>query len=443
MSLQQLLDDGAQAVELAKSLGADEAKVRVSRSSYTELTRRDGKIELAQESRSLGASVALMVDGRYSSHSTSDLRPDALRAFLSRAVEATRYLEPDPHRALPDLDAMGGLSPEVLEADDSSQAEIEPEDRRKWVADLEQATLDAGAQAPVRSISAYMWDGRTESTVVCSNGYSNGWAHTSLGHGATVSLEDTDGRLPEAYAFYGTRHRSDLPDYQSVANDAISRAKARLGSRPCESCRTTLLLENRSVSRILGVLLSPLGGTAVYEKRSCLAEKLGQQIAPKNFNIYDDPTIPRAAGSRPYDGDGYTALPRPIVKDGELQLFFLNLYNSRRMKMERTTGGSSNLVMAPGERSPLEIARSLPKAIRIEGFLGGNANPTSGDFSFGIHGTLLEHGEPVQSLSEMNISGNLFELLDNYVESANDCWGFGAWRVPTLRFDNIQFSGTS
>ena len=135
MSLKQLLDDGAKAIELAKSLGAEEAKVRVSRSSYTELTRRDGKIELAQESRSLGASVALMVDGRYSSHSTSDLRPDALREFLGRAVDATRYLEPDPHRVLPDLEAMGGLSPESLEADDPSQAEIEPADRRKWVAE--------------------------------------------------------------------------------------------------------------------------------------------------------------------------------------------------------------------------------------------------------------------------------------------------------------------
>ena len=113
------------------------------------------------------------------------------------------------------------------------------------------------------------------------------------------------------------------------------------------------------------------------------------------------------------------------------------------MGMNPTTGGSSNLVMQPGARSPSEIARSLPQAIRVEGFLGGNANPTSGDFSYGIHGTLLEHGEPVQSLSEMNISGNLFELLDHYVEAANDPWGFGSWRVPTLRFDDIQFSGSS
>jgi PmbA protein len=173
-----------------------------------------------------------------------------------------------------------------------------------------------------------------------------------------------------------------------------------------------------------------------------LAEKLGEKIAPSHFSLYDDPTLPRASGSQPYDGDGFKASPRAIVQDGVLQLFFLNLYNARRMGAEPTTGGSSNLVLPPGSRSPLEIAQELPEAIRVEGFLGGNANATSGDFSFGINGTLLRHGEPVQSLSEMNISGNLFELLDHYIEAANDSWAYGAWRVPTLRFDDIQFSGS-
>ena len=121
MSVEELQEKGAQAIELAQSLGAEQVKVRLSRSSYTELTRRDGKIELAQESRSLGASVALLVDGRYSSHGTSDLRPEALREFLGRAVDATRFLEPDTDRVLPQLEDMGSLEAESLEADDSAQ----------------------------------------------------------------------------------------------------------------------------------------------------------------------------------------------------------------------------------------------------------------------------------------------------------------------------------
>ncbi|MEC8422562.1 MAG: DNA gyrase modulator, partial [Myxococcota bacterium] len=94
-------------VEIATKLGAEETTARVSKGSWTELQRRDGKVEKAQESRSLSAGVSLMVEGRYSSHSTSDLRPDALQGFLERAVAATRFLEPDPARALPDLGQMG------------------------------------------------------------------------------------------------------------------------------------------------------------------------------------------------------------------------------------------------------------------------------------------------------------------------------------------------
>ena len=75
-------------------------------------------------------------------------------------------------------------------------------------------------------------------------------------------------------------------------------------------------------------------------------------------------------------------------------------------------------------------------------FLGGNSNHTTGDFSFGITGALFEKGEFVQGLSEMNVSGNLFSLLESWSESANDTWTFGSYRMPSLIFEDIQFSGT-
>ena len=211
----------------------------------------------------------------------------------------------------PDLE-QGGLSPESLEADDPSQAEIEPADRRKWVADLEQATLDSSAQDPVRSISAYMWDGRTESTVICSNGYSNGWAHTSLGHGATVSLEDADGRLPEAYAFYGTRHRTDLPGFESVAQDAMARARARLGSRPCESCRTTLLLENRSVSRF-SVSCCLLWAGQRFMKSAAVWRKTGQTNRAQAFQYLRRPNHPSSRRESSLRWRRVCAQRRPIA----------------------------------------------------------------------------------------------------------------------------------
>ena len=48
----------------------------------------------------------------------------------------------------------------------------------------------------------------------------------------------------------------------------------------------------------------------------------------------------------------------------------------------------------------------------------------------------------VQNLSEMNVSGNLLELMASFEEAANDPWLFASYRVPTLAFTGVQFSGS-
>jgi PmbA protein len=435
-----LEDSARQIVALAGQLGAEECTARISQGSWTELQRRDGKVEKAQESRSLSASVSLMVDGRFSAHSSSDLRPEALRAFLERAVAATRFLEPDPDRRLPDLALMGTADVD-LDPFDPTQADLSPDQRRGAVEALEQRCIERAAHLTTRSITSFGWDGVSRSALVTSHGFRSEWASTSFGLGASISLEDEGGKLPEGWTSYQARHHEDLPPVDEIAQDLAERGGARLGSGPMASGRFPMLLDCRVVGRLLHVLLAPLSGTSIYERRSCLSEKLGEKIAAAAFSLHDDPLIPRAAGSQPHDGDGLPASPRSIVEDGVLKTFFINVYNSRRLGVPVTTGGASNLVIAPGPASPTALVSGLGKVIRVEGFLGGNSNAATGDFSFGIQGALLEDGVRTRALSEMNVSGNLFELMERYVAPADDVWTHGTWRVPSLLFDDIQFSG--
>ena len=123
-------------------------------------------------------------------------------------------------------------------------------------------------------------------------------------------------------------------------------------------------------------------------------------------------------------------------------MYFINQYNARRLNVAPTTGSSSNLVIPPSNNSPEDLIRSLPKVISVEGFLGGNTNPITGDFSFGIHGRYFENGTYVQGVSEMNISGNLFELLEKFQTAANDVWTYSSYHMPSLLFDDMQFSGS-
>lgn len=136
------------------------------------------------------------------------------------------------------------------------------------------------------------------------------------------------------------------------------------------------------------------------------------------------------------------AKPRTIIEDGVLRSYYVDVFHGRRLGMEPTTGGRTNWVLPAGERSWQDLAKAFPKAILVTGFLGGNANSTTGDFSFGIRGRLLEHGEPTKALSEMNVSGNVLTVFHKLSALADDPWAFSSVRSPTLVFEDVSFSGT-
>lgn len=438
-----LLHIGRGILEQARALGADEVSLSVSRSTEVSLTRREGKLEQAQQATSLGVSLAILVDDRYSSHSTSDLRPEPLRGFLERAIAATRALEPEEERRQPPVELCGrGATEAQLDLHDPAWVEWTAEARREQIETLEAAVDALPERGRIKSATVHLGDSSGEGARVMSNGFEAEHRSTGFGMGVEITLEEPNGRRPEAYSWYSSTHLGDLPDLHTLPREAWERGAQRLGSGPMASGRYPMLLENHAVGRILGVLGGPLSGSELHQGRSCLAGKLGERIASDKLTILDEPLIPRGLGSRAWDGDGLRAIPRTIVENGVLRNYYINTYYSRKLKMPPTTGGRSNWVVPPGGRSREAILAELPHAIVVTGFLGGNSNGLTGDFSFGIQGLYLEYGVVKAHLSEMNVSGNLFELLGNYAEAANDVWTWGGMRSPSLLFDGVQFSGT-
>lgn len=426
----------------ARAMGADEATVVVGRGTEISLTQRAGKLEQATQASSLSASLSLLVDERYSAHSTSDLRPAAVEAFLARAIAATRVLEPEPERRQPPVELCGRFTPEaVLDRFDPAWEALSAEARREQVERIE-AAVDALPQRDrIISATAYLGDSIGESARVMSNGFEGVGCGTGFGHGVEMTLRDEDGRRPEAMSYFSATHLSDLPSVDHVVGEAWTRAAQRLGSGPAPSGRYPMLLKNHAVGRILGVLGGPLSGSELHQGRSFLAGKKGSRIASEKLTILDDPTIPRGLGSRGWDGDGLYAKPFPVIRDGVLENYYINVYYGRKLGMEPTTGGRSNWVVPAGARGPDAMLRELDRCIVVTGFLGGNSNGLTGDFSFGVQGLLVERGEVVKHLSEMNVSGNIREVLESFAEAADDTWTWSGLRSPSLLFEDIQFSG--
>ncbi|TVQ93433.1 MAG: TldD/PmbA family protein [Deltaproteobacteria bacterium] len=441
--MSELLDLAHQAVQQALSLGADEAAVTVSAGSHATLTRRDGKVEQATEATTRGLSLSLFVDERSSVHSTSDLRPEALKVFMERAIQATRLLEPDPERRQPERERCGrGASEAELAQNDPDWERVTPEQRAARALALEQAVTAIQDDRVISSSTSYA-DGSSLDARVLSNGFADEHESSGFSMGAELTLDEGNGKRPEASAWYGARFYRDLPDPDEVAQEVIERAQERIGAAPHKSGRYPMILANRAAGRILGLLGAPLSGSSLYERRSCLDGKLGERIGSEHLTLLDDPTVPRGLGSRPFDGDALIATPRTIIEGGVLKSYYLGVYYARKLEMAPTTGGRSNWVVPAGERSWQDHARELGgEAILVNGFLGGNANPITGDFSFGIRGVLLEDGQPVRSVAEMNVSGNLLQIFHKLVARGDDPWPWSANLVPTLIFDDVDFSGT-
>jgi PmbA protein len=159
------------------------------------------------------------------------------------------------------------------------------------------------------------------------------------------------------------------------------------------------------------------------------------------MSIIDDPFIVSGRGSRLYDSEGLATQRRNIVEGGVLKSYFIDTYYGKKLEMEPTTGETTNLVFEPGEKDLAGLLGDIGYGIFVTGFNGGNSNGSTGDFSYGIEGFLVENGKLTQPVSEMNITGNFREMWNNLVAVGNDVYTGSSWRLPSLVFDKVSFSG--
>ena len=104
-------------------------------------------------------------------------------------------------------------------------------------------------------------------------------------------------------------------------------------------------------------------------------------------------------------------------------------------------GSASNRVVKLGKRDLAAILKGAGKGIYVSSWLGGNADPTTLDFSLGARGHVIDKSGAAEPIGEMNVTGNLATLFAALVEVGNDPWAPSSVLVPTLVFEDVQFSG--
>lgn len=440
-------------IAFACANGADSARVNLNKSSIDGCNMLNGELDKVTHAADRSVYLYLYVDGKYGTFSTNMLEKDKLEDFILKAIDMVKMLGEDACRKLPDpsrteKNAKTGrelnLYDEAIEHTDSDSRLAKAEAMSIWKG------FNATKEYSLISEECEYSESYDDSITIDSQGFEGRHTESTFSFFAEVTIQDKEGNRYSGY-WWDTSFRNSDADPSACSRKALERAVAQIGPQPRRSGHTRMVVDSSVASRLVAPVLNALNGSALQQKMSFLDGTLGQKVFSEGMTLMDLPRTAGRNGSRMYDSEGVSTKDAPVIKDGVVCQYFINTYNAAKMGIEPTVEDASRPCLMPymkgKELAAEEISVSLKdilqyckNGILVTGFNGGNTNPVTGDFSFGIEGFAFSKGKITHPVREMLITGNLKDLWNSLIAAGTDARPSSRWQIPTIAFENVSFS---
>ncbi|GAB4469683.1 MAG: metalloprotease PmbA [Burkholderiaceae bacterium] len=401
------------ALDHAKALGATDASSEVSESVGLSVTTRKMKVETIEHTRDKGLAVTVYIGKRRGHASTSDFSPQAVRQAVEAAHNIARYTAEDEAAGLPD-EADLERAPRDLDLfhpwDLDADAAIEIARR------CEQAAFDVSPQI-VNSEGANVFTSSGHFVLANTRGFVAGYPYSRHSISVAPIAKGRDGGMQRDDWYSSTRVPGELAAAEAIGAYAARRALARLAARKLATRQCPILFEAPLACGLLGNFVQAASGGALYRKASFLVDALGAPLFAGHVSIHEDPFVPRALGSSPFDEEGVRGLQRDVVAGGVLSGYFLSSYSARKLGMKTTgnAGGAHNLELRSTRTAPGDdfeaMLRKLGTGLLVTELIGQGVNYVTGDYSRGACGFWVEGGAIAYPVEEITIAGNLREMF--------------------------------
>lgn len=443
---------GERVVSKAKAAGADVAEATINEGAHLSAKVRLGEPELVEEAGSRSLGLRVIRDQCVAVTYTSDLSEQGLSALVADALELADLSHPDEFAGPPEASLLSRRDQHPdLQLFDPEVQSIDAKAALAMAIAAEKTALDSDPRLQ-KSEGATFTRQAGASALVTSGGFVGGSRGTYASLYVNPVAVDTDGKLRSGSHWSARRHLSELEDPEAVGREAAKRTLAKLGARKVPTCEVPVIFDPDAARSMLGLLAGCITGGTVWRKSSYLAEREGTQVASDLVTVVDDPLIPRAPGSRPFDGEGLLTQRRVVVDAGVLKTYLLDSYSARKLGRSSTgnaTRGSSggvgasttNFVLQPGSESAEALIKGTDRAFYVTDMMGFGFTAITGDFSRGASGFWVEGGERSFPVEEVTISQNLDQILKGIDAVANDLELRTSVSAPTLRVASMTLAG--
>ncbi|MGZ4115175.1 MAG: TldD/PmbA family protein [Actinomycetota bacterium] len=455
-------DLASEILRAARVRGGSFAELFVEERVSVSIRLDDGKVEELTSGLDRGAGVRVARGTSYGYAFSNRLDRDA----LLRAAEAAAAAIPDDGPG--DVADLRELQPPVVHRVKEPADAVAAADKVAW---LREADETARAFAPdVRQVTASYGDSVQRVLIATSDGRFVQEERPRVRLVVQV-VAGRDGVIQTGFhgpaALAGIEFiRANPPS--EVATVAARRAVTMLDSGPAPAGEMPVVL----APGMGGVLFHeavghPLEADIVDKEASVYRGKVGQQVASSLVNGVDDATVPNGWGSFSFDDEGTPAQRTVLFEEGVLRGMLYDRLRAEKDGVPSTGNGRRQSYASPpiarmtntyilnGSSKPDDILSSTERGVFVTALGGGQTNPASGDFVFGVsEGFLIENGRVGKPVRGANLIGRAMEVMSSVDAVADD---FGTWQgicgkdgqsapvdsgSPTLRIARITVGGT-
>jgi TldD protein len=449
-------------LEAALSGGGEFAEVYAEDRRARTLTLDDGKVEDLVSGRDVGAGVRVLRGSQtayaYTNVLTRDALVEAARVAAAGVRGQDRATVADLRTVSPPITHPARIDP--FRADGSALVEL--------VREAEEAAR--ATSGTVRQVTVRYADSSREVLLANSEG------HRSVQHPVRTRLvaqvvAARDGVIQTGFDGPGASVGHELFEEHPpgrIGREAARQAVAMLDSIPAPAGEFPVVLGPGGG----GVLFHEACGHGmeadiVAKDASVYRGRRGQQIGTPIFTGVDDATTPGGWGSFGFDDEGAPAQRTVLFEGGVCTDYMSDRIRAVQLGLPSTGNGRrqsyahvpiprmTNSYILPGDDDPDEIVRSVQHGVYCRQLGGGQVDPASGDFVFGVtEAYFISNGEIGQALRGANLVGDgptaigrIDALGTDFDTREGICGKDGqgvpvAFGTPTLRISRITVGGT-
>jgi PmbA protein len=447
VSASRLEEAAANAVQLARDLGATDAECTIVEGDEFSTNIRLGEVEQLKQASSCEAGIRVLVGKCTGSSYTSDLTKEGVETMVRAALALANITTDDDHAGMPEE---FGQWKDDLRLYDTSLETMETSDKIDRAMKAEKAALDFDPR--IQNSEGAGFDSYVGVRVFAnSRGFLSSYRTTSAGM-SVVPVAKQNGSMERDYWNSAGRHLNRLETPESIGKRAAERALRRLNPRKVLTQKVPIVFEPRTARSLLGDVFDAVNGASIYRHASFLTGKLGEKIASENLTVVDDATMPGLFGSCPFDDEGVASRRTMVIERGVLKSYLLNSYCARKLGLKSTgnasrgvTGnagiGPGNFYVEAGELTEEQILSKVSNGLYVTELIGASTSTVTGDYSSGAVGIWIENGELAYPVSEITVAGNLKAMLKHIQYVGSNLDFRGSLASPTILVEEMTVSG--